>query len=282
MKRAVFPSCSRADFTLIELLVVVAIIVILAGMLMPALSGAKARAVSISCTSRLKQIGTADSFYQSDYGYFCPITDKMSATVTWFGTGKLSSGYDFTGDGYLNGYLKKASDGEKMMAQRRTNVLFCPDASIEKLLTKKGEDVTSASGGGYGANLGLHGWLGFMQVGDGKAETYGYGMKKPGSVKKASSLVSFGDQMQGAVSMATTADFGESTAYLGHSVDNVSTCFRHSGKSANIAWGDGHVSSEKPAYLGSNPFLVGGLDAFDSGTTRTKHYSSDYEEDDGA
>ena len=109
MKRAAFPSCSRADFTLIELLVVVAIIAILAGMLMPALSGAKARAVSISCTSRLKQIGTADSFYQSDYGYFCPITDKMSATVTWFGTGKLSSGYDFTGDGYLNGYLKKAS-----------------------------------------------------------------------------------------------------------------------------------------------------------------------------
>lgn len=133
-----FQVAVERNFTLIELLVVVAITAILADAV-PALCAAKARAVSISCTSRLKQIGTADSFYQSDYGYFCPITDKMSATVTWFGTGKLSSGYDFTGDGYLNGYLKKASDGEKMMAQRRTNVLFCPDASIEKLLTKKGE-----------------------------------------------------------------------------------------------------------------------------------------------
>ena len=72
MKRAAFSGCNRAGFTLIELLVVVAIIAILAGMLMPALSSARARAVSISCVSRLKQIGTADSFYQSDYGYFCP------------------------------------------------------------------------------------------------------------------------------------------------------------------------------------------------------------------
>lgn len=159
MKRAAFPSCSRADFTLIELLVVVAIIAILAGMLMPALSGAKARAVSISCTSRLKQIGTADSFYQNDYGYYCPSWDKMSSTVTWYGTGKQSAGYDYTGEGYLNVYLKRAGTDDKMQAQRSTNVLFCPDPSIDKYLTLKGEDVTSASGSGYGANTAVHGWV---------------------------------------------------------------------------------------------------------------------------
>lgn len=280
MKRAASLSCNRADFTLIELLVVVAIIAILAGMLMPALSGAKARAVSISCTSRLKQIGTADSFYQSDYGYFCPMTDKMSASVTWYGTGSYSKGYDFTGDGYLNVYLKKARDGEKMMGQRNTNVLFCSDASIEKFLTEKGEDVTSASGGGYGASP-LHGWLGFMSVGDGKEQMLGLTLRKPGNVKKASSTASFGDNLSGSTSMSSSADF--TNGYLTHMLTNYSTCFRHPGKTANIAWGDGHVSGEKPTFLGKNPYQVGGLDSVDSpdpmGMGFTEHYYPDYDKE---
>ena len=273
----------RNNFTLIELLVVVAIIAILAGMLMPALSSARARAVSISCVSRLKQIGTADSFYQNDYGYFCPSGDLMSSSVVWFGTGLLRTGYDFTGDGYLNVYLKKARDGEKMLSQRSTNVFFCPDPSVEKLLTKKGEDVTSASGGGYGANVGLHGWLGFFTIGSypvmGDIDTSEFMLKKPGNIKKASSLVSFGDQLQKGTSGMDNADFAEDSAYFGHMISNTSTCFRHPGKSANIAWGDGHVSSEKPAYIGANPCQVGGLDPYDAGAEEYEHYSPDYEKD---
>jgi hypothetical protein len=88
------PTTGPEGFTLIELLVVIAIIAILAGMLLPALNGAKSKGERIACLNNLRQVSMFMQFYTDENLEVFPAhrnaglgTDDANPSVTnWWGT----------------------------------------------------------------------------------------------------------------------------------------------------------------------------------------------------
>ena len=68
------PDGKNTGLTWIELLVVIAMVGILAALLLPALSTAKSEARSVSCKSRLHQMGAALQMYVHDnQNHYCSV-----------------------------------------------------------------------------------------------------------------------------------------------------------------------------------------------------------------
>ena len=135
--RSYGPGMGRADFTLIELLVVIAIIAILAGMLMPSLNVARAKARQTSCLSQLKQHYTSSMMYTDTY-------------KEWFPSSSNISGYGIASIAEL--FRKTGILSNRTVNNARTSPYICPDALRYKVANRVGK-VVDGSYDSFNGNL---------------------------------------------------------------------------------------------------------------------------------
>ena len=232
--QAASPLAGRAGFSMIELLAAVAAAGLLAALAAGGWSAAQAAAQSAACRANLRALAAANLSYAADHGRFVAAASDIEGanSVRWHGM--RSDGTAFDGSrGPLAPYL----GGTGASAWVRRCPAFAPDT-----------EGFEASCGGYGYNA--HGVGSELCLPGGEGPAVGM---HPAALACPAETVMFADAafLQGSGPNARLIEysFAEPPRFANGGTPWPSIHFRHR-QMANVAWCDGHVTSEPLARSG--------------------------------
>lgn len=226
-------STRKTEFTLIELLIVIAIIAILAGMLLPALSRARDTAKSISCVNNIKQLGISMNSYVNDNDSYLPPSIITYSGSNWIWGKVLAE------TGYVNQKSVIYNPTEKS--------LLCPASNV----TTNNRVVYEQ--GHYGMNK-------FISYSIGNTADHLW--LKLGSLRSPSSKILMFDSGTSYLHYGQITGPALNSFYMPGATANLSITWsqnnyknsddayngRHQ-KKINLLWCDGHVGSDKADNL---------------------------------
>jgi prepilin-type N-terminal cleavage/methylation domain-containing protein/prepilin-type processing-associated H-X9-DG protein len=254
------PKNRNHGFTLVELLVVIAIIGILAALLLPALSRARQKALSVQCASNLRQLFLANTMYASEsQGHYVPaapdINDGYGGRVRWHGV-RETAGPDSDFDPKKGPLAEYLPDGR---------VKECP---VFTEFRKRGEvpNAFESGTGGYGYNYAYIGGTYYLN----DYLTAPENTTNDSHVANPAQTIMFADAAmpeEGCIveygfiepPLFVTNEFPKGNPDWGYA--SPSLHFRHDGR-INVVWCDGHISSERFGWAPDDPENVfGGVNA---------------------